>query len=260
MAKPHSYSKWSIAAIAFGVCFTAIEVIGAVGYLVGQAQPSYLVAGGAVITVVAAILPILAGRCWRAGRWLLAVLLWAAMVPALSVILVAAVERTGGAKDAADRDRQVIAQKIGLARDAVADAKTRLATAEAAVLAEINSKKSPGCGPTCKGLKVEVEAARKELTKARDAVAAAGVVPKDPMASRLAAVLPVSEAAISLYQPLVLPLAISITGLLLISVGAHQPKRRKAKKRRAKRKKGRRPAPPKPSARQGNVVPLRKRA
>jgi len=87
-------------------------------------------------------------------------------------------------------------------------------------------------------------------------VAKAGAVPKDPMASRISAVLPVSEAAISLYQPLVLPLSISALGLLLITAGAHQPERRKAKKRRGRR---RRKALGSSGRRTGNVVPLRPR-
>jgi hypothetical protein len=65
---------------------TAVELTGAVGYLISQAQPSYLVAGGAIVTVVAAILLILAGRCWRERRRLLALMLWAALVPVLSLI------------------------------------------------------------------------------------------------------------------------------------------------------------------------------
>ena len=119
MATKHSkYSKWGLAAIGGGVALTAIEVVGAVGYLISQDQPSYLVAGGAIITVIAAILPILAGRCWWERRRLLALMLWVAMVPALSLIFTAAVERTGGARDAGNRDRQVIAQRIALTRDA----------------------------------------------------------------------------------------------------------------------------------------------
>ena len=42
MATKVPYSKWGLAAIIGGVALTAIEVIGAVGYLVGQDQPSYL--------------------------------------------------------------------------------------------------------------------------------------------------------------------------------------------------------------------------
>jgi len=103
-----SYSKWGLAAIAGGVALVAIEVIGAVSYLVSQAQPSYLVAGGAVVTVVSAILPILAARCWRGGRYCLALLLWAALVPALSLIFTAAVERTTSPPSARSRMARTI--------------------------------------------------------------------------------------------------------------------------------------------------------
>jgi membrane protease YdiL (CAAX protease family) len=61
------YSKWALTAIFCGVVLTAIEVVGAVGYLLSQDQPSYLVAGGAAVTVVAAFLIPLAERCWRRG-------------------------------------------------------------------------------------------------------------------------------------------------------------------------------------------------
>ena len=61
-------------------------------------------------TVVAAILPVLAARSWSHGRYVLAIMLWMAMVPALSVIVCAAVERTGSASDHANRDRQAIAK------------------------------------------------------------------------------------------------------------------------------------------------------
>ena len=41
MAKRRTaYSKWGLAAIAGGIALTAIEVIGAVGYLVNQANPA----------------------------------------------------------------------------------------------------------------------------------------------------------------------------------------------------------------------------
>jgi hypothetical protein len=239
---------------------TGIEVWGAVEYLLKQeGHVSYLVLGGAIVTAVAALLPPLAERCWQARRYTLALLLWAALLPALALILTAAIERSGGARDTAQMERRVIAQRIELARSAEAEAKTRLATAEAAVLAEITRKKAPGCGGTCKDLKVEVEAARKELAKARDTIAAAGVVPKDSQAVRIAAILPVTEEAVALFQPLILPIAISALGLILIAVGAHSPKRRKVVKRKGRRKK-RRPASQKPPARHGNVVPIRKKA
>jgi hypothetical protein len=55
------------------------------------------------------------------------------------------------------------------------------------------------------------------VLNARSGVAQAGIVPKDPMASRVAAVLPIPEEAVPIYQPLVLPLAVSALGLLLIA-------------------------------------------
>jgi hypothetical protein len=224
------YSKWAIAAIIGGVVLTAIEVIGAVGYLKGQDQPSYLVA-------VVPRLPWLPPswfrlRCWRRGRYVLAVLLVAALVPALSLIFSAAVERTGGARDQANRDRQAIARRIELRRAAVDEAKTVAAEDEAAAKAEC----STGRKLKCTGLEERAENSRRRLEAARTELAQAGVVPSDPQARRLAAILPVSEEAIQLDQPLILPISISVLGLLLIAVGAHTPKRRKAKRRRGRRK------------------------
>jgi hypothetical protein len=251
MATKRRYSKWGIAAIIGGVALTGIEIYGAVSYLVSQEQPHYLVAGGAVVTLVAAILPVLAGRCWHHGRYILAVLLWAAMAPALSVIVCAAVERTGGANDAAERGRQAVAQKLALAREAETEAKAVADSDELAAKAECAS----GRKAKCLGLEARADQSRERLEAARSAVAQAGVAPKDPMASRIAAVLPIPEEAVRIYQPLILPLAISGLGLLLITVGAHQPRRRKARRRKGRRK--RRKA--RPARRTGNVVPLRPR-
>ena len=57
MAKRLTYSKWACVAISAGAALMAVEVIGAVGYLVNQDQPSYLVAGGALVTVVVGLGP-----------------------------------------------------------------------------------------------------------------------------------------------------------------------------------------------------------
>ena len=93
-------------------------------------------------------------------------------------------------------------------------------------------------GPLCKAAESRADDSRQRLKAARDDVAKAGVVPMDPQARRLAAVLPVTEEAIQLYQPLVLPVAISVLGLLLISAGAHAPKppSKVVQRRKGKRK------------------------
>ena len=248
-----------LVAIAGGIALTAIEIVGVVSYLTSQSSPSYLVAGGALITAVAAIVPILAARCWQARRYFLALLLWGSMIPALSLVFSAAVERTGSARDEANRDRQVIAQKIELARSAERDAKAVADADEAKAVAECSraAKGSPR-GPLCTAAEGRADTSRQRLQTARDAVASAGVVSQ---AVRLAAILPVSEESVALYQPIVLPVAISVLGLLLISAGAHQQPARPTKVvRKAKGKRKHKPRlskGPQPSA---NVVPLRRRA
>jgi hypothetical protein len=262
----YKYSKMGAVAIAGGISLTAIEVVGAVSYLTSQSSPSYLVAGGALVTVVAAILPMLSARCWHNRRYLLALLLWGAMVPALSLVFSAAVERTGSARDEANRDRQAIAQRVELARAAEKDAKAVVDADEAKASAECSraAKGSPR-GPLCKAAEERADTSRQRLQAARDAVAQAGVVPTDPQARRIAAILPVSEESVALYQPIILPLSISVLGLLLISVGAHTPKPVKAQKRKGKRKPRKRLGNAKPRAKlptplPANVVVLPRRA
>jgi hypothetical protein len=249
--KRYHYSKWALAAIVAGAVLTAIEVVGAVSCLVQQDSPSYLVAGGAVVTVVAAMLVPLAERCWQGGRRILATLLALSLVPALSLVFSASVERTDGARDEANRHRQEVAERIELKRAAEKDAKSVAAEDEAAAKLEC----ATGAGPKCKGLEARADQSRQRLEAARTELAQAGVVPTDPQARRLAAILPVSEEAIQLYQPIILPVSISVLGLLLIAAGAHKPKRRKVRRWKGKRRrKASRPKPP-----SGNVVALRAR-
>jgi hypothetical protein len=104
-------------------------------------------------------------------------------------------------------------------------------------------------------LEARADISRQRLEAARTELAQAGVVPSDPQARRLAAILPVSEEPIQLYQPLILPIAISVLGLLLIAVGAHTPKRHMAKKRRGRRKRKALGRVGRPSAK---VIPFKK--
>ena len=69
-----------------------------------------------------------------------------------------------------------------------------------------------------------------------------------PQARRLAAILPLTEEQVALYMPLVLPLAISITGLLLIAVGAQRPPAPAKAPKRKGRKPRKRLGPRKPAA------------
>jgi len=258
------YSILALGSMALGVVLTGIEVLGSVTFLLDQAQPSYLVLGGAVVTACAAILLPLAERCVRDKRYVLAAFLIAALVPALLLIFCAAVERTGGAKDQATRDRQSVAAVISSREIAVTKAEAEVADKDLVVTNEC-TKAPKGVdpdGPRCRAAKKLVAESRERLDAARDKLEKSGVAPKsDPMAKRLAAVIPgLTEEAVLLYQPLTLPLTISMLGILLIAAGARPPKPRKVvKERRGKRK--RRPVrKAQPSVGRNNVVPLRKRA
>ena len=233
------------------------------GRLFGQPKPAVLPRCWRRSTCCAAALLPLAVRCWRRGRYLLAILLRVALVPALSVIFCAAVERTGGAKDEADRGRQALALKVELARKSEVEAKAAADAAEAKAVAECSRSKNPKAdpnGPRCKAAESRADEKAKALKSARGELAQAGVVPKDPLASRLAAVLPVSEEAVALYQPLVLPVTIAVLGLLMIEVGAHlAPPPETAAKPRGKRKRKRKPKSPSPQPSSDKVVPLHRR-
>ncbi|HXF53361.1 MAG TPA: hypothetical protein VNK52_04485 [Hyphomicrobiaceae bacterium] len=205
-------------ALILGSALTGIEIYGCVEYLLSQqGRWSYIVAGGAFVTGCASVLPILAARAWRERRRWLAVMLGLAVFPALALVLGAAIERTGGARDAEQLARDAIARSIRLAEATVAEARAALAEREAAAAREC----STGRGPICRGLEERAEAARARLAQARDALAQIGPPPVDPQARRIAAVLPLTEAQVQLYQPLILPMTISLLGILLLAYGAH---------------------------------------
>ena len=130
--------------------------------------------------MVASMLVPLPERCWKGGRYVLAVLLVAALVPSLRLVFSAAVERTGGARDQANKDRQAIAQRIELKREAVKDAKAVADSDEEAAKAECAS----GRKVKCQGLEARADLSRGRLEAARTDLAQAGTVPTDP---RLAA-------------------------------------------------------------------------
>lgn len=250
-----------------GASLTAVEVVGAGSYLTSQSSPAYLIAGGILVTLVAATLPSLAMRCWREKRRILALLLWAALLPALSLIVGAAVERTGTTRDQANGERQAAAQRIALARDTERDAKAELDSAEQKATAECSRavKGADPRGPQCKAAETRADTARQRVQAARDQIGQAGVVQVDPQARRIAAVLPgVSEEQVALYFPLVLPLSITTLGLLLIAAGSHtrKPKVTVKRKRRQRRKTKQKPRPPHQGIAAAdlgaNVVPFRR--
>jgi hypothetical protein len=104
-------------------------------------------------------------------------------------------------------------------------------------------------------------AARQRVDEARTKLAGVGAhTVEDPLARRLAATLPVSEGAIQLYLPLLLPVWLELSDLVLVRFGLAPPRREvrsKARRRRAKQK-----AKPhkSPTPRLGNVVKFPRQA
>jgi hypothetical protein len=101
--------------------------------------------------------------------------------------------------------------------------------------------------------------ARKRLEAARSKLVELGAnAVEDPSARRLAAILPVSEAQVALFQPMMLPVWLELSALSLLTYGL-SPARKPAPEPKVavKRKNCRKATVKKPSA---TVIPFARRA
>lgn len=213
--------------------------VGLVGYSAHLAWEHYHDVSAPIAATVGAAMLHLAEVAWRDKERLRAVAFGLLSLLAVSISLSAALDRVASLKDEAIRARQSANLARALADKALAEARTALEAAEAAVRAETLKG---GCGKICEGLKRQAEAARQRVAEAQRAVVEAGApLPDDSGARRLAALLPVSEASIQLYQPILLPVWLELGGIALLTFGLSRPqvKRKPAaanKKRRKNRK------------------------
>lgn len=200
-----------------GLLFTGIEVYGCAEYLLAQQQwrISYLVVLGAAVTGAASFIPMAIEMAWRDGRYLLALLVLLAFPFASATIFLAAVERTGSARDVTVQAQLDHATKMAALLRAERDAKADADADEAAAAKDC----ATGRKAICQGLEARAENARQRLAAARLAVVAAGSPPLDAQARRIAAMLPLTELQVQLYGPLILPLTGSILGVLFLAVG-----------------------------------------
>jgi hypothetical protein len=169
------------------------------------------------------------------------------------ICLTAVLDRVATAYDARIQGRQsenlprVEAQKVLATAEAAAKA------SEVAAAAECTS----GRGARCKGLEERAEAARRRVTEARTELVKLGsATVEDPMARRLAALLPVSEAWIGTAQPLMLPVWLELSGLVLLTYGLAPRLQTAPTKKIRRRKKKRTPRTPAPPA--AAVVPFKR--
>lgn len=221
----------SATALFFGVIFAGCEVFGTYEYLYkDQGGITYVVVAGAAIAAAISLLPAWASFAWRGRPWL-SVSIWVIFVVALGSVVASALSRTGSATDIAQERREQIEKSEGQAVRAVADAGRRLDMANDALdkanadVTENASKK--GCASNCAALlsaavvraEREVEAARVAFDAAKRLEVTAPIGKTDSLSKRIAALLPISEDAVRLYQPLIVPTLTSALSAVLTALG-----------------------------------------
>jgi hypothetical protein len=186
----------------------------------------------------------------RARRWLTAFLLGALGLLAVLISLLVVIDRTSSRYDAANQSRASENLPRIEAQKAVDEARKAADTAEAEAVAECRSGKRL----KCTGLEQRATEARERLAKARSELTKLGArTAEDPAARRIAVVLGVSEAQIATVQPLLLPVWLEISGLVLLTYGLSSPKRlpeAPAEKSKRKARKQKR-TPRRPAAQDG---------
>jgi hypothetical protein len=183
---------------------------------------SYLVLAGAACTILSGFLPWIGERAWKEGQQVAAVFAFLIFPLAISTIVFAAIERSGSAMDRANAPVAEQSRRIELAASAIADAKTASDKATAAASAEC----ATGRGPICQGLEVREREARDALSDARSAAGNVGPHKTNPLVSRLVAMLPLTSEQVTLYEPLVLPVTLSLLSVLCVAIGLGRPRQK----------------------------------
>jgi len=169
-----------------------------------------------ILTMAAALTLPFAEIAWQHKRRALSFGLGALTVLLITIAFTAALERTASQRDA----------KVGEKRDgnsAITETRAALAKIEASAKAECGKR-----GPECRKLEAEERTLRKELA----GLGAEKIA--DSMGSRMAQVLPLTQAQIALVQPMLLPVALQLGGILFLAFAAapsaaETPVKRKAR-------------------------------
>jgi hypothetical protein len=205
---------WKIAATAGGAALTGAAVwLNAEHVAASEGWASPLVLAGVIVTVCAAMSPPFAERALKSGQWGKGAALWLFFLLAVAFSLTASITRSSGHRDGQVAGGELINVKAALAREAYDSA-----------LKARNDECKTGRGPKCRTAEAALDKARNDLAAAPAAKSA------DPGAQRMAAVLGVSEASVSLYSPLALPLGLELGGFIFLATGLAPRRREKAKK------------------------------
>ena len=199
--------------LALAVVLTGCEVLGVYEYVTEHRTSAYVALGSCVIAAVTPGLPALAdwfsrsrGKRYAAGAWL-------GFAICLAIVLMAAIQRTGGATDASEQLRTAADRATKIAEAAERQAADDYKVAQAAAIRECDVR-----GKKCLEAEAKADAARKALARARgELVTAPAGEQVDPLARRLAMVLPLAEPQIRLLQPLLVPFALSLLSVLFFA-------------------------------------------
>lgn len=213
---------WRSPILLAGLGLVGIETYGSVMYLLSRdGGVSYLVLAGAACTVLSGFLPWIGERAWKDGQRLAGACAFLILPLALSTIIFAAIERSGSAMDQANKPVADQSRRISLADDAISDAKMALTKASAAASAECVT----GRGPHCESLEIRERNAQAKLDQARSDAGDVGAKKTNALVSRLIAMFPISEEHVTLFEPLVLPLTLSMLSVLCVAIGLGHPKK-----------------------------------
>jgi hypothetical protein len=199
---------WKIVATSAGAGLTGVATyMNADAIAAGEGWLSPLTIGTIILTISGALALPLAERALHVGQWLKAAFLVLFFVLVLIGSLMNTLARTASYRDATVATGIAINARAELAREAY--------TAAQRTVADECKKR----GPLCRAAEAAVVEARLHLASAAPPKVA------DPAAQRLAAILGISESAIALYVPLILPTALELGGFLLLALGLAPPVR-----------------------------------
>lgn len=211
-----TYRPTILGVLFFGLALVlaGCEVIGVYEYVSEQAGGLYVMVGSCIIAAVTPGLPALADWFGRGRHRLLQAGTWIGFAVCLLIVMSAAMQRTGAAADTAQQTREAAERRMRIAEAAERQAVSDYEAAQAAALRECASGRQRRC------MDAEAKAAelRAVLARARAAlVAAPAGAQLDPLAHRLASILPISEDRVRLLQPLLVPIALSILSALFFA-------------------------------------------
>jgi hypothetical protein len=192
-----------------------------VAHLEGWAGP--MVYGFAAVNIGAAVTPLFAEGAARNKAWLRSFALWLSCLILVCFSFTTTVDRISGRRDGAEAASRHGNERVRLARDALTDA---IKVKEA----ECTKNQT---GKRCRDAEASV-------AKAREALAAKPAESTEHgMAKRISAALPfLSVEDVELYQPLLLPLGLQLSGFLMLGFGfaprpaeSSQPRRKKGNRK-----------------------------